>query len=50
LVPCLESVRPLALALLYSGNLEKYMANLRNGFVLRGGCGGNNNGTKKTAF
>lgn len=33
----------------YSGSLQKYMTNLRNGYVVRGGYGWKN-GTTQTAF
>lgn len=33
----------------YSGSLDQYLTNLRNGFVVRGGYG-KNNGTRRTAF
>lgn len=33
----------------YSGSLDKYLTNLGNGYVVRGGYGGTN-GTTRTAF
>jgi hypothetical protein len=33
----------------YSGSLEQYLTNLRNGFVVRGGYAGHN-GTQQTPF